>query len=65
MPTTPPTDVGAAAALIAQLPCTYRRLWGSAADPGFGLFPWKGQNIDTPRGVATKWTSDDDTHPIP
>ena len=67
MPTAPPTDEGAVAALVAQMPCFYRRHWGTLITngPAFGLFPWKGQNVDTPVGVSTKWTTDDQTHPIP
>jgi hypothetical protein len=56
------------ASMAAQMPCFVRRKLGAAgaADfPAYGFFPWKGQNIDTPAGVTTKWTSDDDTHPIP
>ena len=57
------------AALAAELPCVTRR-WlgrtgGAATFPDLNFFPWKGQAIDTPRGVATKWTTDDDLHPIP
>jgi hypothetical protein len=56
------------AAMAATMPCMVRRQLGKSAVatiPDYGFFPWKGQNIDTPRGVATKWTTDDDTHPIP
>jgi hypothetical protein len=59
-------DAGTAA-MAATMPCYVRRKLGAAGAADFaayGFFPWKGQNIDTPPRVATKWTTDDDTHPV-
>jgi len=54
--------------IAAQRPCGTRR-WVLQQDntvaAAHGWFPWKGQNIDTPwRASGTKWTSDDDSHPL-
>lgn len=53
-------------ALNATMPCYIRRLalqLDNTIAGTYGWFPWKGQRIDTPVGVTTPWTSDDDTHP--
>jgi hypothetical protein len=54
------------AAMAATMPCYVRRkiiLTGDSTKlPDYGMFPKDGQYIDTPRGVAAKWTSDMDVH---
>jgi len=48
------------------MPCYVRRkiiLTGDSTKlADYGMFPKDGQFIDTPRGVAVKWTSDMDVH---
>jgi hypothetical protein len=55
------------AAMAATMPCFVRRkiiLTGDSTKlADYGMFPKDGQFIDTPRGVAVKWTTDADTHP--
>jgi hypothetical protein len=64
-----PTPDPGIAALAHEFPCTIRRWLGNTGNaalfPNYNFFPWKGQNINTPATVVTKWTSDDDTRPIP
>jgi hypothetical protein len=64
-----PTPDPGIASLAATMPCWTRRWLGpqdTTTFAAYGFFPWKGQNIDTPVGkVGAKWTTDDDTHPIP
>jgi len=63
----PTVDPGLAA-LAAMLPCTYRRWLGNTGNNllfvNYDFFPWKGQNIDTPKTAGAKWTTDDDTRPL-
>lgn len=63
----PTLDAGIAA-MAGQMPCFVRRSIIAKGDStklaDYGMFPWKGQNIDTPRTPAVKWTTDDDTHPV-
>jgi hypothetical protein len=52
-----------------MMPCWTRRMMietaQSTALPDHGFFPLNGQNIDTPwRASGTRWTTDDDTHPL-
>jgi hypothetical protein len=62
----PVTDAGLSS-MIATMPCMTRRWLGRTANQAlfvnYDLFPWKGQNIDTPPRVTTKWTTDDDVRP--
>jgi len=64
-----PTPDPGIATLAAERPCGTRRWLGGGGNQAlfvnYNFFPWKGQNIDTPQGVTIKWTTDDDTHPIP
>jgi len=54
------------AAMAATMPCYVRRkiiLTGDSTKlADYGMFPKDGQFIDTPRGVAVKWTSDMEVH---
>ena len=62
-----PTPDPGIAALAAEMPCFVRRMIILPNEPSatsdYGMFPADGQNIDTPVGVATPWTTDDRTHP--
>jgi len=64
-----PTPDAGIAQLANNYPCMVRRWLGGGANQAlfvnYNFFTWKNQNIDTPAGPVTKWTTDDDTHPIP
>jgi len=64
-----PTPDPGIAELVSHWPCMIRRWLGKGGNaaifPNYNLFPWKGQYINTPATVVTRWTTDDNTRPIP